>query len=74
MLIVACDALWGDSQAFFCAESWSRPDALAAAGVPPAGGDKKQGFLARGRVRRFLFFAFTLHRVPICCSVSVRCV
>jgi len=74
MLIVACDALWGDSQAFFCAENGVGHDSRPAVLFAPAEGDEKCGFLARGRVRRFSSFAFTLHRMPISRSVSPHCV
>jgi len=74
MLIVVCDALWGDSQAFFVPKTEWDATVVPRFSLPPAEGDEKCGFLARGRVRRFSFFAFTLHRVPISRSVSTYCV
>lgn len=74
MLIVACDALWGDSQAFFVPKAEWGMTVVPRFFLPPAEGDENCGFLARGRVRRFSFIAFTLHRVPISRSVSTYCV
>jgi len=74
MLIVVCDALWGDSQAFFVPKTEWGTTVVPRFFLPPAVGDENCGFLARGRVRRFLFFAFTLHRMPIYRSVSTHCV
>ena len=74
MLIVVCDALWGDSQAFFVSKTEWGATVVPRFFLSPAEGDENCGFLARGRVRRFSFFAFTLHRVPLSRYVSTHCV
>lgn len=74
MLIVVCDALWGDSQAFFVPKTEWDTTGVPRFFLPLAEGDENWGSLARGRVRRFSFFAFTLHRVPISRSISAHCV
>ena len=74
MLIVACDALWGDSQAFFVPKTEWGATVVPLFFLPPAEGDQNCGPLARGRDRQFSFFAFTLHRVQISRSISPRCV
>jgi len=72
MLIVVCDALWGDSQAFFVPKTEWDTTGVPLFFLPPAEGDQNCGPLARGRVRRFSFFAFTLHRMPTSRSISPR--
>lgn len=72
MLIVVCDALWGDSQAFFVPKTEWGTTVVPLFFLPPAEGDENCGFLARGRVRRFSFFAFTLHRMPLSSSFSTH--
>ena len=74
MLIVVCDALWGDSQAFFVPKTERDTTVVPLFFLQPAEGDQSCGPLSRGRVRQFSFFAFTLHRVPISRSISPRCV
>ena len=72
MLIVVCDALWGDSQAFFVPKTEWDTTVVPLYFLPPAEGDQNCGPLAR--VRQFSFFAFTLHRLPISRSILTRCV
>lgn len=74
MLIVACDALWGDSQAFFVPKTEWDTTGVPLFFLPLAEGDQSCGPFARGRVTRFSFFAFTLHRMPTSRSISPHCV
>ncbi len=61
MLIVVCDALWGDSQAFFVPKTEWGTTVVPLFFLPPAVGDENCDFLARARQA---VFVFCLHPSP----------